>query len=145
MTHRLRAALVAVCLGWLAGVAAAQPQIRVGPYLQHVTQTSITIMWETTEPADSRVDYGTTPDYGQRAAAPKPVKIHEVTIAGLRPETHYHYRVTSAGASSRDATFDTAVKRDTPFRFVVYGDSRSDPPTHRRVCEAIGAIQSCGS
>jgi len=142
MSKRLRLLLAVVGL-MLAGVgASAQPQFHVGPYLQHVTQTSITIMWETTEPADSRVDYGLSAEYGSHAASPEPAKIHTVTLTGLKPDTHYFYRVTSGGLTSEGATFDTAIPADKPFRFAVYGDSRSSDPTMcRRVCEAIAKGQ----
>jgi hypothetical protein len=141
MTLRHRAALALTCLVLFAAAAAAAPQITAGPYLQNVTQTSITVMWETGEPADSRVDYGLTADYGQHAASAQPAKIHEVTLTGLQPETRYHYRVASTGAASDDATFDTAIQPATPFRFCVWGDSQSHPEVFGPIAAAMAKEQ----
>ena len=58
------------------------PKIIAGPYLQHVTKTEITIMWETDRSASGKVEYGgqgnlhldrSRTDEGQ-------VTIHEVKI-----------------------------------------------------------------
>jgi predicted phosphodiesterase len=141
IVRRYRAALGAACLLLVAGVAAVRPQIAAGPYLQNVTQTSITIMWETRRAVRSRVDYGATPAYGRHAAWAQPAMIHEFTITGLQPDTRYHYRVTSGGASTEDATFETAVRPETPFRFAVWGDSQANPAVFRRVARAIAAAQ----
>jgi len=138
MTHRTRLTFAAAWFALLlAAAASAAPQIRVGPYLQHVTQTSITIMWETTEAAGSRVDYGPTPAFGRSAGSAEPVTIHEVTITGLEPETRYHYRVASGDASSEPATFETAIRPDTPFRFCVWGDSQSHPEVFAPIAAAM--------
>ena len=51
----------------------------VEPYLQSMpTPTGMTIMWETTQAAPSRVEYGPTPQLGLVQEEPKPVKLHQV-------------------------------------------------------------------
>ncbi len=77
-----------------------------------LTPDSATITWTTDQPADSRVDYGTNPSYGNWARDPAMSTSHAVKIDHLTPATSYHYRVTSANsfafaASSGDLTFTT--------------------------------------
>jgi hypothetical protein len=48
------------------------PRFVVEPYLQYVTRTAITIMWEAEEPCTAAVEYGTTFPPKQRAEVAKP-------------------------------------------------------------------------
>jgi len=116
------------------------------PYLQMVTQESVVIMWETSLPATSVVEYGEGTTYGREAAVPGLRKIHEVRLRGLSPWTKYHYRVRSSvpggpypPAASEDATCRTAAPAGTPFTFAVYGDSRSDHRPRSRHCHRLVA------
>ncbi len=108
-----------------------------GPYLQNVNKHAITIMWETNVPSDSRVYYGLTDQYGQEKYEPEKVTIHRIRLTGLKPEQLYHYRIQSGKTASSDNTFRTEIHETTPFKFVVYGDSRSDPVAHEQVVNAI--------
>jgi len=139
----MRAARWLSCAAALVAFAvpASALQIIKGPYLQHVTQTSIVVMWQTDAPSDSALDYGPGPDYGSIASGPAGATIHEITLTGLAPDTAYHYRVRSGDVRSADATLRTAVRPGTPFRFAVYGDSRSDPAAHHRVVEGMIAAK----
>lgn len=64
-----------------------------------------------------------------------------MTLPGLQANTQYHYRVASVGdgetIASGDSTFQTAVAPGTPFRFVVYGDTRTQPQAHSQVVQGI--------
>jgi predicted phosphodiesterase len=113
------------------------PFFKNGPYLQNVCRDRITIMWETARPADSRVDYGLTPELGKSLYESRKTLIHEVTLTGLKRETRYHYRVISDGEASEVSTFRTAINQETPFRLVVYGDTRTDVASHKKVVEGI--------
>jgi chitodextrinase len=74
------------------------------------------ITWNTDEPADSRVDYGTTTAYGSAATlASERVTAHSVRLTDLQADTTYHYRVSSqdeAGnrSQSQDLSFKTPVR-----------------------------------
>jgi len=117
------------------------------PYLQWPTEDSITIMWETSEESTSRVTYyettrvhsGLNGRFRTEAESARNVEesghslIHAITLRGLRTDTTYHYKLTSATAQdetveSEEYAFKTAVQRDTPFSFAVtsetggYGD-----------------------
>lgn len=131
-------ALCACLLLLAAGMAAwGQLDFYKQPYLQNASTSGIVIMWETTEAADSRVDYGPTSAYGSYVYDPTPVTMHEMVIGGLDSDSLYHYKATSGSISSADSTFETAFIGSTPFRFAAYGDSRSYPSDHAAVVNAI--------
>ena len=123
-------------IGILAAMGCNGP-IKVGPFLQAPTEDSITIVWETEDALDSRVEYGLTSSYGENAYAPEPVNLHEITLTGLSPETLYHYRVISGSTTGLDHTFRTAVFETTPFTFAVLSDTQSNPLIHSAVANAI--------
>ncbi len=59
------------------------------------TSTSMTIAWETNHPANGKVNYGLTVDYGQDTQSDKRTFHHEFTVTGLKPKTTYYYEVMS--------------------------------------------------
>ena len=69
------------------------------PYLQNPVDGGITVMWETTVPAYSWVEYGTDKDNLQRARLLVDGqvicndKLHKIRIDGLQPGQKYYYRV----------------------------------------------------
>ncbi len=78
----------------------------------NITQTSVTITWDTDIPATSRVIYDSTshadisgetaPNFGYVASTPESdvttkVTSHSVDISGLSPATKYYFRVLSQG------------------------------------------------
>jgi predicted phosphodiesterase len=145
---RQRAFRLLVGCGLLLALAAAAageaPRLSIvkGPYLQNVTTDAITVMWETSAPSDSRVEYGATSCADATARDAAPVTVHEVRLTGLDTDARYHYRVVSEAppesVTSADHTFQTAVAPTaTAFRFAVYGDTRSQPAVHAEVVKAI--------
>ena len=123
----------------LAACQAARAEIIKGPYVQNVTASGITIMWESDRPAVGLVQYGRTPDYGSAARGKEAARIHEIRLSGLEIETTYHYRVLSGADRSVDLTFQTAVRPESPFVFVYYGDNKNGPHMHHRNALAIAA------
>ena len=114
-----------------------------GPYLQSVTAEGATVVWETDVPSSSRVIYGETPLMGFEAGDGSPKTLHEVRLTGLKPNTTYFYYVISELPPEGDFpsdmpryvwsginSFKTAPPPGKPFKFVVYGDSRSNPDVH---------------
>ena len=64
-----------------------------------------TVTWDTSEPASSRVDYGTSSGslpFSQ--SDPEPVTSHSVQISGLEPNATYYFRVTSADGEANSVT-----------------------------------------
>jgi hypothetical protein len=87
--------------------AASAPVITSGPSATSVSGTSATIAWGTDEPATSQVEYGLTPAYGSSASVSGYAASHSVPLAGLTPETTYHYRVLSTDACGSGPTAST--------------------------------------
>jgi len=78
-----------------------------------LTESSAVIAWTTDEPADSKVDYGTSESYSSSTPLSAVlVKSHTQMLTGLSPKTLYHFRVKSKDAAgnlteSADFTFTT--------------------------------------
>ncbi|MFA5936100.1 MAG: fibronectin type III domain-containing protein [Patescibacteria group bacterium] len=94
-----------------------------------ITDTSARVTWQTNEPTNSRVDYGTSTSYGLWLDDPGFVFSHSIVITGLTPLTLYNFNVTSndaAGnaATSPNGTFTTtgdATPPANPFNFDATG------------------------
>ena len=69
-----------------------------------ITSSSAAITWNTDQPADSRVDYGTTTSYGNFVSDSTLTTAHRIVLTGLALRTTYHFRVTSKNAYSFAAT-----------------------------------------
>jgi hypothetical protein len=99
--------------------------IVVGPYTQNVTDTSLTIIWETDNPtSDNRVEYGETSSYGYIEYGKSDTDHHEITIHPTFASGHY--KVVSDSVESEDFRFKLASHPDfyDEFEFVIFGDSR---------------------
>jgi hypothetical protein len=121
-----------------------------GPYLQNVTKHSITVMWHTDRPATSAVEYEASKRLGWSAYVGRPEPtcglrkedtalrtIHAITLDGLDEEWLYYYRVRSVDGDgdevvSEGASFRTAAKDASPFRFATYGDDHGIAEAHKR-------------
>lgn len=57
-----------------------------------ISRSTANVVWNTNEPADSRVEYGTTPALGSVSVAGGLVSTHSVTLSGLSSGTLYYYR-----------------------------------------------------
>ena len=112
-----------------------------GPYLQWPTQDSVTIKWETSCPASSKVTYWetrkvhvasrgsleTVTEAERTVADPALSDMHEVRLTDLAPDTTYHYRVSSRNAEAGIAEsamhpLKTAVHQHEPFSFIVISE-----------------------
>ena len=67
--------------------------------MRSTSDGTATITWDTDEPSDSRVEYGTdpgalTPSVESGSAL---VTSHSLQLTGLNPSTTYHYRVSVGG------------------------------------------------
>ena len=92
----------------------------VAPFVSGVSATNITssaatIVWTTDEPADSRVNYGTTVSYGSNTTLNTSLVVsHSQALTSLTAGTLYHFGVRSRDAAgnltvSEDFTFTTAA------------------------------------
>ena len=113
-----------------------------GPYLQWPTQDSMTVAWETSCEASSKVQYFETErvhsglsgkfrtlEPSERVVEdPAPRCIHQVALTGLAPGTTYHYQISSTDSRGEVARSEvhplkTAVKTDDPFCFAVTSET----------------------
>lgn len=65
----------------------------------------IVVNWQTTEPGNSIVYYGTTSEYGNNVSISENVTLHHVEIPLTEKDVVYHYCVGSGVHRSADATF----------------------------------------
>jgi hypothetical protein len=107
-------ALDSIAISFSTGPADTTPPSILGATANGVTATSAVVSWTTSEAATSQVLYGTTPAYGSASPLDSTlVTAHVQALAGLLPNTTYHYQVLSAdaagnAAASGDATFTTS-------------------------------------
>lgn len=101
------------------------------PYLMWVTETEVSVRWETWTPVVGRVDYGPDETLGQTVVEPEPVTSHELRLTGLSPDHLHSYRIVYGGGALPIRTFYTAppADGDTPFSFIVWGDNQNGPST----------------
>ena len=129
---------VIVIFSILAGMNSCMQEANVntflkGPYLQNPLMDGMTIMWESEHLASGEVRYGETEKLGESAGEYYKTKIHQVMLNGLKPETKYYYQVVTGDMKSEIHSFSTAVKKDSPFSFIAYGDNKNGPFNHEKV------------
>lgn len=83
------------------GLALAQSTDKSAPSISNVevtevSETSITVTWETDEDADSLVNYGLQPDYGIVRIPVAERTSHSITLDTLEPGRVYYFRIVSA-------------------------------------------------
>lgn len=137
MNVATRCLLFFFLVGFLSDSVYGQEAFRVAPYLQFGTKHSMAILWETEEPATTRVEFGKSrlgdelANLSQSKELPGMEMMHEVVLENLEPETKYFWRVISEFESgerliSEPSTFRTNVNDSTAFSFLLYGDSQTD-------------------
>jgi predicted MPP superfamily phosphohydrolase len=121
--------------------------ISAGPWLQAVSSTGITVMWECKTSAAGAVSYGTTVSYGAVAASTQTATagstfVHKARCTGLMAGTVYHYRVKSGADSTGDLVFRTAPSdRNSSFRFAVFGDTHYENPATRMFAFMVDSLK----
>ncbi|MCG8330040.1 MAG: metallophosphoesterase [Chitinophagales bacterium] len=133
--------LLALCTTSIyVSAQSVQDSFLVKPYLQFATQNSMHILWETTAPASTIVEYG---EALQKANEPNLPKIeiikgtrnlHEVKLDNLKTSTKYLYKVKSITEEGQIIespvyTFKTAVKDDEATFFAFIGDTQFNSRT----------------
>ncbi len=107
------------------------------PYLQNLTDSTITVVWQTADTNIGRVRYGLSTNYPREIAETAPSTTHHLVLNQLLPDTIYHYQVISGQDTTEDATFFTRRPASAPFRFLVYGDNRTDSAAHQAVVDQM--------
>jgi uncharacterized lipoprotein YddW (UPF0748 family) len=71
--------------------------------VESIADRAALIAWDTNEPADSAVDYGTTISYGSTVGSASLVTEHSMLLSNLTPSTTYEFRVRSKDAAGNEA------------------------------------------
>jgi hypothetical protein len=138
MTKRLRIVFIILFMVVNFAACSSHSADKLRPYLQAVTHNSIYVLVETGSAQPVTVEYGKTPDYGERATSEKieattasPGRyVHKIKLSGLQSDTLYHYRVFPGETDSADQTFWTASNPGTNFRFAWMADCRGGISIH---------------
>ena len=79
----------------------------------------------------------------RRFASSEARSLHTIVLNDLAPETRYPFSL-QAGSATRVASFVTAPPdaADTSFRFLVYGDNRTDDAAHGSIVRAMTHVPS---
>jgi hypothetical protein len=95
------------------------------------------VIWNTSEPATSQVEYGLTSSYGMSSSFnPTMTGAHTVTIDGLIPQTTYHFRVKS-NDGCRDVVSNGATFTTTD---ILYPNLRVSEIDMRGTCRSLERI-----
>jgi acid phosphatase type 7 len=140
----LRLVAMAAALATAATDARAAGSVTKGPWVQRVTRDSAVVRVEVDPPSPVTLELGPgaggpADDGGHRVfESPEARSLHTIPLTNLQPATRYTYAVR-AGATSKPAAFVTAPPDDgdVPFRFLVYGDNRTDAAGHAAVVRAM--------
>jgi hypothetical protein len=129
------ASVVLAALAMLAPLPArAAAAFTKGPYLQGLGSAGVTVKVELDAEAPVKVTVTDAASHQTIVAEDKEARrFHALRVAGLAPATTYEYVATSGDSKSEVGRFTTAPTDDRPFRFAVYGDSRSDDVAHKAV------------
>jgi len=158
----LLVAALNIALGALGGCSHASLQtdsaldsgITKGPVLLRTYQNRAAVMWETETEGPCRLYYGKgaeTDPYvrswpemvpSDKTKSGKNAYIHKVWIEKLDAGTGYKYRVAGPGVKSETYQFRTAPADADNVRFIIYGDTRTHPRTHRKLIELMMKIKN---
>jgi hypothetical protein len=141
------ALLAAVSLLTLCGCRAPQPaapqesRILMGPYVTELTASTARVMWvarpemSTTLVRARGAGQDSIVPAGSSAVEGREERVHSAAFSGLRPGSAYEYEL--GGPNGASGRFRTAPEPGQPFRFVAYGDTRSNPGDHAAVSRGI--------
>ncbi len=120
----------------LPGDEGGSARLVAGPYVQNVSTSAATIMWQTDCPATAVLSVSEGgPSATIRTTVPR--RLGEVRIGKLFPDTLYTYSVRIGDAPAVEGSFRTFPLAPRPAKFAVYGDTRTHPERHRRVIDAM--------
>jgi len=130
------------------GSGAGGPIVK-GPWMQHVTATSAVVRVEVDPPAPVTLELGAGSARGGDSGAPNVLEsreiraLHSIVLSDLVPATRYTFTVKARGAQKHGAlTTAPPDASGAAFRFLVYGDNRSDDAAHAAVVRAMTAAPS---
>ena len=129
---RLTPFLFSFFLSYFTPAVMAQ-NIRIGPYLQNASPSSMTVMWETSMIDESIIEWGPTSSLeytslGTFVTGSGLSRVHTVALSGLSPDTRYFYRVKTNSVESDVFDFITPPlpESEKSFNIVSMSDMQQD-------------------
>jgi hypothetical protein len=113
--------------------------ISMSPYLQAVTTNSIYVCVECSTADTVTVNYGTTTSFGLTAKTTLisitagGTYVHKIKLINLTANTLYYYQAVQGSSSSTTSNFHSAVLPGTSFRFLAFGDCRTNTTPHGQI------------
>ena len=120
----------------------------IGPIIsgiaeQNITDTAATVVWTTSEPADTELIWGDDRPPANQASGASGVTEHQVDLTGLASCTSYFYEVSSTDPSGNNAADDNGGQY---FRFETFGDfGEGLQPCHAGRVFLGAEAYSCGA
>ncbi len=113
--------------------AAPAAELVRGPYLQLPSRTSMIVTFELDEEAAAEVRYGES-ELDWSSPSEEEATHHSLLLDGLRTGRSYNYAVyVDDEPLTEELSFDTAPASQTPFTFLIFGDTRSNHDDHDEV------------
>lgn len=123
----------AFCIASMPGWTFAQPRtIKIGPYIQSLTSTTVEIRAEADAPV--ALEATVTGPGAPIKKASATATMHAITFDGLAPRTRYTYAIGGVTGSFVTAPKDDATE---PFTALLYGDNRTDDAAHAVVVKEM--------
>lgn len=135
MKKTITTLIILVLLGSLKSYSA----ISMSPYLQAVTINSICVCVECSTADTVTVNYGTTPSFGLTAktsiisTTAGGTYVHKIILTNLTANTSYNYQAIQGTSTSTMSSFHSAVLAGTNFRFLAFGDCRTNTTPHGQI------------
>jgi hypothetical protein len=101
----MKRTLLALASLVLLSLSASAEVERIWLTHQSPDNSKLVVSWETSEPGDSVVEFGTTPQLGQSAKVDGRRTLHHVEIPLAKKDCAYHYRVKTGDQVSDITTF----------------------------------------
>ncbi|MBM4152668.1 MAG: metallophosphoesterase family protein, partial [Kiritimatiellaceae bacterium] len=121
-----------------------------GPYLIYTGNPStMTVLWQTDATQSGTLYWGTSTSYSSGNMSSTEISSsshqHKKTITGLSPATRYYYKIV-VGSTTLTGNFKSAPSSsETDIKFLVYGDTRSNPGDHNTVASRIVDVYTADS
>jgi hypothetical protein len=113
--------------------------IIMSPYLQAVTINSIYVCVECSTADTVTVNYGLTSGFGLTAKTSListtggSTYVHKIKLINLTANTLYYYQAVQGTSTSTMSSFHSAVLPGTNFRFLAFGDCRTNTSPHGQI------------
>ncbi len=138
---RFRMRQAASAAGMLDSVFSRFPLITAGPYLQNLTRSGVTVMWETNVPSTTALEWGPERGVTHTLSSGGLSAMHRVRIEGIAPDRAYRYRVRSGDTRTRFYPFRSAPGPRTPFTFTVAADTHASfASLQERIVEGMAKL-----